>query len=173
LKELRVTIELSRSFTCAGSIEAKELSQLFPDMTISVLARLQQGQRDLYHLNLNCRDLGNDQIINELVIGIQKLGYSIVEAKLVEIANGALEGLLMGGLSGLGVSAKSKESSAKLVASCVGMAVGAWLGHNVTWEKTIHEMRWNPTAGWHWILIRAQVWPSPEQFLSPILALKA
>jgi hypothetical protein len=142
-------------------------------MTLSVLAPLRQGQRGQYFLNLNCRELGNDQIINELVAAIQELGYLIVEAKLVEIANGVLEGLLMGGLSGLGVSAKSKESSAKLVASCVGMAAGAWFGHNVTWEKTVHEIRWNPTAGWHWIPIRAQAWPSPEQFLSPILTLKA
>jgi hypothetical protein len=173
MKEFRLTVEPTRSFTHPLAIEAEQLSRLLPEMQILALNPLGLGQRGRYFMNLHCRETQNEEIINGVLNALQEIGYSIVEATLVDIVNGAIEGFVMGGLSGLGVSVKSKDPSLTVAISCLGMAVGAWFGRNITWEKATYGLRWDPTSGWHFIPITTQIWPSSGQFFSPIRSLRS
>lgn len=168
MKEFRVTVEPARRFIQDPAIDATDLARLLPNMKIVALNQLQLGQHGRYFLNLNCGDVDNERIINDVLFALQELGYSVIEAKLVDIVSGVLEGLFVGGLSGLGASVKAKDPKVTLAISCLGMAIGTWFGLNTTWEKTSYGLDWNPAEGWKLAPIRTQRWPSRKQFFDPI-----
>ena len=171
MKEFRITVEPNRGFTHPLKIEVKELNRLLPEMKILALNPVQLGNFGRYFLGLDCGEIQNERIINGVLMAMQEIGYSIVEATLIDVVSGVTEGCLLGALGGLGVSFKSKDPKVMLAVSCIGMAVGGWFGRNVCWERTIFGVHWDQTVGWQFIPIHSQTWPSREQFLSPIRSL--
>jgi fermentation-respiration switch protein FrsA (DUF1100 family) len=88
-----------------------------------------------------------EQAVDEMIAGLERLGYSLVEAEVGEIVDratqGAVVGLLGGGLLGL----STQDPYIEILAALVGTIAGAWAGSTAEQVVARRHFRWVAGVG--------------------------
>ena len=78
----------------------------------------------------------NDQILNTIVLAVERCGYAIVEGEISQWVDAQVQGALVGLLTGAGCGAITKSDGITLISAILG----ALLGHQAGAEVRKHEV---------------------------------
>jgi hypothetical protein len=96
------------------------------------------------------------EAVNELLAGVQRLGYDFAEGVVVKVADRALEMAFgLGTTTGLGVAASKQAGETAFVASLIAWGLGLLVGANMENVEVIAQLRWT-NAGWQFVATRPQ-----------------
>lgn len=89
-----------------------------------------------------------DEVFNDVVVAVQRLGYSMVEAEIREVVTRTVEGAICGSLGTGAVGSTIKNPYLTLLAAVIGAVAGAKAGSLVEVASTKHRYQWFPATGW-------------------------
>jgi NAD(P)-dependent dehydrogenase (short-subunit alcohol dehydrogenase family) len=88
------------------------------------------------------------EALNELLLAVQELGYTFVEAEITRIADRAIEMAVGLGVGGLGAGSATDNAELALLGAGVGWVVGLLVGANMEKVEVLYRVQWT-SAGWH------------------------
>lgn len=136
-----------------GSLTEEALTKAIDGV---VVREAVSGNRGDTFLNLQLQRQTHEQALNEILVALQQLGYSWLEASVTEYVDNALGGLLVGG-GAMGTAGFSTgDSSFGLMLTVLGALVGIVVGSLIESKKVVYEVTW---TGFGWQLV--QVHPAP------------
>jgi hypothetical protein len=124
-----------------------------------VVRELVQGNHGELLIDVRLQRPSHEQALNEILIAVQELGYSWLQATITEWADNALGGFVLGGLGCGAAGASSGNSEAGVFLALVGAVVGAVIGSCFDSVKVVYEVHWTP-SGWHMVEVSPQQAPA-------------
>jgi hypothetical protein len=105
------------------------------------------GDRGGHDLHVQLQRPTHEEALNDLLVAVQRFGYSWVEATVTEWADNMLAGFLLGGLGGGTAGASSGDGGTSLALAAIGSVVGAVIGSFIDSVKVVYAVHWNG-MGW-------------------------
>jgi hypothetical protein len=125
----------------------------------AVLRQAVQGNHGCYEVDLQLQRPTHEQALNEILVAVQQLGYSWLQATVTEWADNALGGLVLGGLGGATAGTSSAGGEAGMGFGILGAIVGMVVGSFIDSVKVVYEVHWTPT-GWKLVEQQPQAVPA-------------
>jgi hypothetical protein len=144
----RVRIQRQRHYALiAHQLPALSQETLVQALGGAIVREISQGDHGNYFVDLQLRRDSHEQALNEILIAVQNVGYSWVEATVTEwadeTASGALAGFVGGGIAG----GSSGDGGAALLLGLFGALVGAAVGSFIERHKVVYTVHWT-ARGW-------------------------
>jgi hypothetical protein len=152
--KMRVEPRYDFMFNRLQSITLDDIARAMPNAQILQFTPTIAG----YLVDLRFGEVSNEAAMNTVLALLQECGYWIAEATLSEWANGLVECMVTGAVSGLGIGSKTKNDIVAFSSLLVGAALGGMIGQSVKWEKVIYEVH-RDSEGWRFVPIRTQPFP--------------
>jgi hypothetical protein len=163
----RIRVQPQRYHGLLHGLQPLSANSLVNSIEGVVVRELVNGNPGELSIDLQLQRLSHEQALNEILVAVQELGYSWLQATITEWADNAVGGFVLGGLGCGAAGASSGNSEAGLFLAVVGAVVGAVLGSYVESVKVIYEVHWTPTG---WRLVELQPQQAPAFGLQPRLA---
>jgi hypothetical protein len=87
------------------------------------------------------------EVLNQILVAVQELGYSFVEGEILKVADRAIETAVLGGLGGFGVGTASKNPDVAWLATVAGWFGGLFAGSQMEKVEVIFQVRLT-SRGW-------------------------
>lgn len=97
----------------------------------------------------------HEEALNELLLAVQKVGYSFAKAEITKIADRAIEMAIRGGVGGLGAGSTTKNREIAAYSAVVGWFAGLFVGANMTKVEVIYRAQ-RTSTGWDFIRVAPQ-----------------
>jgi hypothetical protein len=129
----------------ASALTKERLSQSLAGVAVRDLSEAGTGR---YLLELQLQRPSHDQALSDILVALQQLGYSIVEAMVSEWVSAVVQGLLLGAASGGAVGSASRDPRITFVVAAFGAAAGAIAGSGVRNVKVVYQVQRTYPSGW-------------------------
>jgi hypothetical protein len=88
------------------------------------------------------------QALNEILFVLEQSGYSVLNGEVTEWASSSAEGAVTGLLGGGLLGTKAKDPLVALAAAGIGMLVGSIVGSNLKRVEKVYELQRTFAGGW-------------------------
>ena len=122
-----------------------------------VVHEIAQGEHGDSFVDLQIHRPSHEEALNEILVAVQQLGYSWLEASVTEWTDNALAGLFVGGGACGTAGFSSGDAGLGLMLTLFGSLVGAFVGSFIESAKVVYEVQWN---GYGWRLVQVQSIPA-------------
>jgi hypothetical protein len=82
----------------------------------------------------------NDQILNTIIVAIERCGYSILEGEISQWVDAEAQGALMGFMTGAGCGAFTKDDGITIISAILGALLGHQAGAAVRKHEVIYKI---------------------------------
>jgi hypothetical protein len=89
----------------------------------------------------------HEEALNELLLAVEEVGYTFVEAEITKIADRALEMAFGGSVGGLGIGSRTETAEGAVLGTMAGWCIGLLVGANVKKVEIMYRVQWT-SAGW-------------------------
>jgi hypothetical protein len=97
----------------------------------------------------------HEEALNELLLAVQKVGYTFAESEIAKVADRAIEMAVGFGVGGLGAGSTTENGELAVIGAAVGWVVGLFVGANMNKVEVMYRVQWTD-AGWQFIRVAPQ-----------------
>lgn len=132
-----------------------------------VVHELSRDEHGNNFVNVELQRSSHEEALNEILVAVQQLGYSWLEASVTEWTDHAVGGFFFGSLGGGSAGVSTGEGAVGLFLTVLGAITGAVIGSFIESVKIVYEVQW---TGFGWQLVQVHPAPSPAFGAQPGLA---
>lgn len=147
----------------APTVTEDAVAQVVADAAIHSVT--QNGFRD-YSLVLELQRSTHEEALNDILVGVQRLGYTIVNGTITEWTDRTVETAVAGALGGGGLGLASNNLEVTVVAGLAGMIAGAIVGSQLRKVENVYRVQWVYPSGWQFTDVPPHQW-SPRPVPQP------
>jgi hypothetical protein len=142
----------------ASELTAQSIAPLLPGSRVSTITAFEGG----YTIAIEMDRDAHSAAMAELTIAFQQLGFTVLEAAIIEFIDSLLEGAAVGAASGAAIGAATKSGEGFLWFFVGGLVAGALLGSSHKDVKARYLAR-RPFPGVDWQITRLDPEPPTAQ----------